>query len=230
VKIVSFGDSFVFGSEQPGNNDGRMGWPGRAASSLGLEFDCVAVPGCGNDAIARQVFEYFETHSAADTIAVINWTWTLRWDFYIVDSEQWVTLGPTCVPQRLESHVGLDRAAGIIDFYNQYAGDSSLWNKWRSVSSIYSAQQYLDCLGVPAVETYIDPEILVDTEHAPPYVRAMQRSIGPRMRTFDGLNFLDWSRHHGHEVTDPGLHPLESAHQAAAELWQPVYAKTLEKI
>lgn len=227
-KIVSFGDSFIFGSEQEGNNDGRLGWPGRAAHNLGWDFESCAQPGCGNDAIARQIFEYFETNSAHNTLAVINWTWCLRWDFYIVDSEQWVTLGPTCVPQRLETHVGLDRAAGLIDFYNQYTGNSTTWNKWRSLSSMYAAQQYLDTLGVPSVETYIDPEILVHTEHAPSYLRATQRAVAPRLHTFNGMNFLDWSRHNGHTVTQEGLHPLGAAHQAAAELWQDIYRKVLQ--
>jgi hypothetical protein len=222
-KIVSFGDSFIFGSEQESNNDGRLGWPGRAAHQLDYDFESCAQPGCGNDAIARQIFEYFENNTAHNTLAVINWTWTLRWDFYIVNSEQWVTLGPTCVPQRLETHVGLEKAAGIIDFYNQYTGDSSVWNKWRSISSMYAAQQYIDTLGVPSVETYIDPEILVDTEHAPAYIRAMQRRVRPRLRSFEGLNFLDWSRQNGHEVTEQGLHPLESAHESAADLWRDVY-------
>ena len=36
------------------------------------------------------------------------------------------------------------------------------------------------------------------------------------MTTFEGLNFLDWSKTHGYPVTE-NWHPLEAAHQAAAE-------------
>jgi hypothetical protein len=49
------------------------------------------------------------------------------------------------------------------------------------------------------------------------------------MLTFEGKNFLDWSYSHGFAVTQPGLHPLEEAHAAACDLWQPVYAQALNE-
>jgi hypothetical protein len=37
-RIVSFGDSFIFGSEQENNKDGSLGWPGRVAKNLNCEY------------------------------------------------------------------------------------------------------------------------------------------------------------------------------------------------
>jgi len=226
-KIVSFGDSFIFGSELRNNHDGSRAWPGLIARDLGIKYETRSVPGCGNDAIARQIMEYFHYNDPKDTLAVVNWTWALRWDFYAVQTESWTTLGPTCVPTKLESYVGGQEAERIINFYQDYTGHSSVWEKWRSVSVIYAAQKNLDHLGISAIETYIDPEIVIDNEHSPGYTQALQKFIIPRLRTFEGMNFLDWSRHKGFRVTEPGWHPLEEAHRAAADLWREAYAHAL---
>lgn len=225
-KIVSFGDSFIYGSEL--QNEGSGGWPGLIAKQLGYEYETCAIPGCGNDAIARQVLEYFQTNSREDTLAVINWTWALRWDFYIVGREEWTTIGPTCVPRKLEEKVDHNEAERIISFYNDYTGHSSVWEKWRSVNNIYSTQQYLDSIGVPSVETYIDSEVVIDECHCPDYIKALQQYTTPRLKTFEGVSFLDWSYKNGFEVTQPGLHPLEQAHEAAANLWKETYRNMLE--
>lgn len=83
-KIVSFGDSFVFGSELTNNDDGNKSWIGLAAKKLQVTYNTFATPGCGNDHIARQIYSYFSKNSVADTLAVINWTWASRWDFYLL--------------------------------------------------------------------------------------------------------------------------------------------------
>lgn len=82
-KIVSFGDSFVFGSELKNNHNGSKAWPGLVARDLGVEYKTFANPGCGNDYIAQQIYSYFSTATSKHTLAVINWTWSVRWDFYI---------------------------------------------------------------------------------------------------------------------------------------------------
>ena len=52
MKIVSFGDSFVWGSELEDNPTGNRAWPGLIAAELGTEYATFAEPGCGNDTIA----------------------------------------------------------------------------------------------------------------------------------------------------------------------------------
>ena len=58
-KIVSFGDSFVFGNELKDNEDGSRAWPSLAAQDLGCAYETMSVAGCGNENIARQLYKYF---------------------------------------------------------------------------------------------------------------------------------------------------------------------------
>jgi hypothetical protein len=222
-KIVSFGDSFIFGSELANNLDGSQAWPGLAAKKLGAEYTTCAVPGCGNEDIARQVYSYFSQNSRENTLAVINWTWCPRWDFYLKDSNKWITLGATCVPSKLEQYVDNPTAQNMIDFYQEHAGTSTLWNKWRSLQAVWGVQQYLNQIGVCNVQTYMDSEMLDQQWHAPDYVHVLQELVAPELQQFDGQNFLDWSHKHGYAVTAHGLHPLEDAHHAAAEYWIDIY-------
>jgi hypothetical protein len=227
MKIVSFGDSFIFGSELDNNPDGRAAWPGLIAEQIQAEYQTMANPGCGNDDITRQIFTYFSENSAQDTLAVINWTWAARWDFYVVLKESWISLGLTCVPDKLKNLLDNVEAEKLIDFYKTYTGNSILWNRWRSLQSIHSAQSFMNSKGVKSIQTYMDPMIWDQTFHAPVYVRALQDITRPAMTNFEGENFLDWSHAHGFAVSDPGWHPLEQAHRAAADLWQDRYVNVL---
>lgn len=83
-KIVSFGDSFVFGTELNDNEDGSKSWIGLAAEQLGVDYETFAVPGCGNELIARQIYSYFSKNTNTNVLAIINWTWASRWDFYLL--------------------------------------------------------------------------------------------------------------------------------------------------
>jgi len=226
-KIVGFGDSFVFGSELNNNPDGHRSWIGQAAKKLGVEYETLSVPGCGNENIARQIFTYFSHNPAESTLAVINWTWGARWDFYIPGIEKWTTLGLTCVPSKLAPMVGQQEAEKILEFYNQYPGHSTLWDKWRTLQTIYATQQYLKSLGTVAIQTFMDYEMWDQTWHAPDYIKTLQDLTQPDLENFEGLNFVDWSRKHGFFVTEPGLHPLEQAHAAACELWLERYSQAL---
>lgn len=228
--IVSFGDSFIWGTEIFNNTDGSKGWPGLIAHDLGLHYTTCAVPGCGNDHIARQVFSYFHSHSKTDTLAVINWTWGARYDFYAVASESWVTLGPTCVAQRLENWLGSNaEAQRVVEFYRDHLGNSITWDRIRSLTPMLAVQQYLESHDIPSIQTHMDLELFDTKWHCPDYVRELQNLVSPNLQSFDGMNFLDWSRSHGFEITDPGLHPLEEAHISAANFWKDRYAQTLAR-
>ena len=228
-KIVSFGDSFVYGSELQNNNDGSKSWIGQAAQRLAVDYETRSIPGCGNEAIARQIYSYFSNNPSQDVLAVINWTWGARWDFYVTGHEQWTTLGLTCVPSKLKPLVGQEEAEKILEFYKNYPGNSTLWDKWRTLQAIYGAQQYLNGLDVVSVQTFMDYEMWDDTWHAPDYIRNLQSMTRGVLENFQGRNFLDWSWDRGYKVTDPGWHPLEQAHENACELWIDRY-RTLLKI
>lgn len=229
TKIVSFGDSFVFGSELKNNTDGSQSWIGLAAHKLGVEYRTLSVPGCGNENITRQILTYFAENPADDVLAVINWTWGARWDFYIPGVEQWTTLGLTCVPSKLAHLIDINEAEKVLEFYSKYPGHSTLWDKWRTLQTIYTAQQFLQSRNIASVQTYMDAEMWDPTWHAPNYIRTLQQQTQSVLETFEGQNFLDWSRDRGYTVTEPGLHPLEDAHKAACELWLDRYGQALKQ-
>jgi len=273
-KIVSFGDSFILGSEIPNNEHGDLAWPGLISDRLGVDYTTCAVAGCGNEAIAQQIYTYFHQHDKINTLAVINWTWSMRWDFHIKDRDVWVTLGPTCVPQKLFQHVDSEQAEKLINFYKTYTGESDMWNRYRSLQAIFSAQKFLETQNIPSIQTFMDtnlfckhnngdrldhyrafadpnwptvstisdlellPESIrneLDADYnqkiVPGYVEILQDLVSPSMQTFEGQTFLEWSRSHGYPVTPaPGDHPLEQAHQHAAEIWIDHYQACLEKI
>ena len=272
MKIVSFGDSFIFGSEQKNNELGNLGWPGRIARRLGVRYQTLAQPGCGNQYIATKIFDYFSNNDAQGTLAIINWTWAMRWDFYLLAAEQWVTLCPLADSSKLEKYVGAAESQRLVEFYQDYTGQSDIWNKFRSLEAMYSVQNFLRSRGITAIQTYMDAGLLVSEfeqdplEHyeihrapgwpevntleelaqlpqrirdeldqtlgkivTPPHIKTLQQLVVPDLRTFEGSTFLEWSRDRGYPVTPPpGDHPLEQAHEAAADLWENEYYQQLK--
>jgi len=228
MNIVSFGDSFIFGSELANNHNGHAAWPGLAAKQLGVDYYTAAVPGCGNDQIARQIYSWFANHDSSDWLAIINWTWMCRWDFYIVEHDTWITLGPTCVPEKLKNLVKLTEAHDMIDFYKHRANSSLLWNKVRNLQTIWAAQCYMKSKGVKSIQTYMDYELFDQTWHAPDYVIELQNLVLPELHLFDEENFVDWSHTHKYSVTINDNHPLEQAHQSAALYWKEIYKSILK--
>ena len=158
-KIVSFGDSFILGSELHNNIRGQLAWSGLIAEQLGVDYETCAVAGCGNEGIARQIYTYFSKNSQEKTLAVINWTWSMRWDFYIHQTNTWVTLGPTCVPKKLYQQLTHNEAEHLIEFYKNYTGVADTWNHYRSLQAIFAAQQFLKANQIPAIQTYMDQSL-----------------------------------------------------------------------
>jgi hypothetical protein len=117
------------------------------------------VPGCGNEAIARQIFTYFSSNSTQNTLAVINWTWCMRWDFYLNNLNEWIALGPTCVPDRLKNVLNKANAQELIDFYRSHVGESHNWNQLRSLQAILATQYFLKIKNIKNIQTYMDREL-----------------------------------------------------------------------
>jgi len=158
-KIVSFGDSFILGSELVDNDFGQRAWPGLIASQLGVEYETCAVVGCGNESIARQIYTYFSKNTNKNTLAVVNWTWGMRWDFFITRTNTWVTLGPTCAPEKLYQHLDHNEAEHLIEFYKSYTGLGDAWNQYRSLQAIFAAQQFLKINQITVIQTYMDQSL-----------------------------------------------------------------------
>jgi hypothetical protein len=159
--IVSFGDSFIYGSELQNNIDGSNAWPGLIAKDLGCNYKTLAVPGCGNEAIARQVFTYFSSNSTQDTLAVINWTWIMRWDFYLSAVNEWIALGPTCVPDKLKNLLSNSDSQALIAFYRTHISESHAWNQLRSLQAVLAIQSFLKINNIRNIQTYMDRDLFM---------------------------------------------------------------------
>jgi hypothetical protein len=157
--IIGFGDSFILGSEIENNDHGNLAWPGLIANRLGINYSTTAIPGCGNEYIALQVYKYFSENKDYNQLAVINWTWSMRWDFYLESSQQWVSLGPTCVPGKLYKILEHHEAEKLINFYNDYVGESNNWNVLRSLKAMWGVQCFLKAHGIKSIQTVMDKSI-----------------------------------------------------------------------
>jgi hypothetical protein len=214
MTLKSFGCSFIFGSDLA--DDGRDGpyatpsqltWPALLAQHLGHQYECHARPGSGNLQILERMLNQAATSSGTD-LFVIGWTWIDRFDYY--DSNY----DPTTKRTPWSTVMPIDKTSVAKTYYKHL--HSEYRDKFSCLSYIKLAIDTLDQHGIPFVMTYMD-ELLFDRRwHISPSVTELQSYIRPRMTTFDGQTFLDWSRRHKFAVSDT-WHPLEQAHAAAAD-------------
>jgi hypothetical protein len=212
TKLKSFGCSFIFGSElhdtalETGRSPSLSTWPALIAKKLNLEYECHALPGQGNFKIYCDILA--NSYQDDNSIYIINWTWIDRHD-YIDAHEQWDTLRPAQENQ-------------LQDFYYRNL-HSQLNDMISNASWIVSAAEHLRSLGCPFVMTYMDYNLLnpIDPNwHDPRYLEILQLKLKDILKSFNGLNFLDWSKKNDYK-TGLAWHPLEAAHQAAADYWLP---------
>ena len=249
-KIASFGDSFIFGWEMEDNEAGEKTWPALAAAELGVDHVRCSSPGVGNDRISTQVYEYYSNKQNHQDLAVINWTWTLRWDYYIFfdNWETWTTFGPnqknpfteglghekireigkSWMPS-FKNKLPEEKISHVKDTYDYFIKENQEYNKFRALQTISSCNHFLKHHNIKSVQTFMDFEIFDKEWHCPPHINAIQDSIEPEMRNFNGDNFLNWSRKKGFAITEPGWHPLDDAHVAAAKLWVKEYQQILNR-
>lgn len=216
--IHTFGDSFLFGSElsdckhQAGwNEHSRLTWPAIIAKELKLKYYCDAEPGRGNLAISAQVFNRVTPNS----LAIINWSWIDRFD-YNFNIQGWPkTFRPTATD----------------DLTKQYYKNihNEVDDKIRSLVAIYSTISYLIRNNISFICTYIDPLLLDQTYSSFYQITNLINNVKSDLQTFPiNQTFLEWSRANNYPESD-NWHPLELAHEKAAEYWQPIYEKEISK-
>lgn len=212
MTVKSFGCSFIFGSEL--SDDGRDGawptpsqltWPAHVARHLGQDYECYARPGAGNLQILEQVLNQAE-HSAITDTFVIGWTWIDRFDYYTPEQTHKRSPWSTIMP--------IDETDLARTYYREL--HSEYRDKFTNLVYVRTAMDVLAQKGIACVMTYMDDLLFDQRWHVTPAVIDLQAHVRPSMTTFDGQNFLDWSRAHGYAVTDR-WHPLEQAHVAAGK-------------
>ena len=214
MKIKSFGCSFIYGSDLSDqvNHDcppfaySNLTWPALIAQNLGLDYECTACPGAGNLKILCDVISQASLDDPS--VFLINWTWIDRFDF-VTDQEQWSTLLPSDDNE-------------VSNTYYKHL-HSQIRDMITSVYAVNTAIDFMRERQIHFVMTYMDHTMLEHIDpnwHDPKYVSAIQSKIKNSLIDFDGNNFLDWSRDRGFAISE-NWHPLEDAHQAAADLMMP---------
>jgi hypothetical protein len=227
MNLKSFGCSFIFGSELA--DDGRDGpyatpsqltWPAHLSRHLGRNYECFARPGSGNLQILERLLNQVPASTSAD-LFVIGWTWIDRFDYYDSNYDPrskrtpWSTIMPIDDGDLAKVY--------YRDLHSEYR------DKFTCLSYIKLAIDTLNQHHIPFIMTYMD-ELLFDQRwHVSPGVEQLQNFVRPQMTTFEEQTFLDWSRSHGYPESDM-WHPLEQAHQSAAELIQSNLDKIPHKI
>ena len=208
MNLKSFGCSFIFGSElaDAGRKKlfattSKFTWPALYANMLGYEYCSDARPGAGNLQIAERTLNELAKNEYA--LYVIGWTWIDRFDYYVPNfKNRWKTIMPADENSMSDTY--------YRNIHSQYRDKLTTLMSIRLVIDTLKEKKY------PFIMTYMD-ELMFETEwHSSLAVAELQNYIRPYMTTFEGLNFLDWSKTHGYPVTE-NWHPLEAAHQAAAE-------------
>jgi hypothetical protein len=220
--LKSFGCSFIFGNDladvivhlgEPYSPPSKSTWPALVADHHGYDYQCYARPGSGNLRILEKVLSHANS-SSPDDLFVIGWSWIDRFD-YTVDltgrdhlydlagNNLWRTVMP----------IDLDVRAQVYyrDLHSQFR------DKLVSLTYIKTAIDILKQKNIRFIMTYMDELLFESAWHATPAIIDLQDCIRPYLTAFENKTFLDFSKEKGFPISET-LHPLEAAHQAAAEL------------
>ena len=202
MTVTGFGCSFIHGAEHADSHPkkhSRTTWPAVIAQRLGYNYNCLARSGCGNLSILNHILD--ELAKDQTDLYIVNWTWTMRWDYVFAGNNQWHSLNPNHDHPRAQY------------YYQNIHADYT--DKLHSLIWINSAVQALTAAGKKFCMTYMDDLLFEDRWHTSPGMSALQQQVRPHLQQFDKLNFVDWSKQHDFAIGPLG-HPLEAAHQAAA--------------
>jgi hypothetical protein len=224
MKIKSFGCSFIYGSDLSDCPHGvgvdhpppsKLTWPSLLSKTWDLEYSCFAWPGIGNLRILERILH--ESVDPDPSFYIISWTWLDRLDY--VDNHQY-----PWAPWAWRSILPTDDS----DFAEQYFRDyhSQVKDQLNSLIYVNQAIHLLKSKSIPFVMTYLDKLLLENTYHNHPGMKNLQESVAPYLTDFNGLSFLDWSKNLKFAISD-NWHPLEQAHQAAANYMQPLVTDLL---
>lgn len=214
MKLKSFGCSFVFGTDladdgrnRPYATGSRLTWPALIAKHFGYAYETYARPGSGNLQILERLL--CQIDAADPAIYVIGWTYIDRFD-YINDllatpwpGTKWSTLMP------------IDQTPMATDYFRNL--NSEYADKLRTLIYIKTAIDRLQQNNCPFIMTSMDTLVNCQRWHNTRATLDLQKYVRPYLNNFSGKTFLDWSREQNFPISDT-MHPLEQAHEAAADL------------
>lgn len=214
--LKSFGCSLIYGTDLADDgrdnicpNPSNFTWPALVAKSLGMDYQCHAHGGSGNLQILEKILRHTANRDRA--LYVIGWSFIDRFDYTqptITEYpwEYWRTLTPITEGKTAQVY--------YRDLHSEYK------DKLQTLVYIKTAIEMIKLSRSPCVMTCIDDLVMCDKHNVTAAVLDLQQQIKPYLTDFEGRNFIDYSRHHGFEIS-PTLHPLETAHAAAADVILP---------
>ena len=231
--IVAAGDSFVWGSELADSPNGaansysRRTYPALLAQQAGLDYVCAAYPGNANNAITRTAIATLD--QTKNAVLIANWTYPQRREFYF--GNQW-----SSITSWHTAHEEFSKS------YFQHVGDSEYYEVYSVLKEIVMLQHYCEINHVPYLFTTADNHFYqreqYDRTHDS-YIDSLYRQINwnnwfwfepgtapdevcaPR-------GFYQWAIENKYTCGPQG-HPLEQAHQAAANLMKDQFNEMVTK-
>lgn len=201
MQLKSFGCSLVFGTDLA--DDGRNGlrataskhtWPALLAKKLNREYHCYARPGAGNLQILDTLLSHIDD---SDTVYVIGWTYPNRRDYR--ENQRWTALLP-------HENTQIARVY-FSQLQDDYQDQLTVLIYIQTAISMLGKRKY--------IMVCQDHSVLVS--NGAPSAEALLAQIRPCITSFAGSSFVDWAHDNNYPIS-AAKHPLEAAHQAAAEL------------
>lgn len=227
MKLIAGGDSFVWGSELEDHKHGSHGghsqstFPAILAGQYKLDYECVALPGSGNDSITRRVIE--ACHDQDDIAVLVSWTWSARYEFRFVHDQCWTTVNA----RQYEIAENTDTPHGdFIQHFFRSVGFSDYWETYSSLREMMRLQDYLALRKIPYMFTITDNWFAKahSIKHADTSIRSLYSQIDwnhwyffPPSTDSSPRGFYQWAAEEDYELA-PQHHPLERAHRDAADM------------
>ena len=209
MKLKSFGCSFIYGTDLADDGKGhiianpsKFTWPSLLAQKNSWEYSCYARPGSGNLQILDRLLSQLTDVEPA--VYIVGWSWIDRFDYTTQDTPvKWQTVMPIDTDKTAETY--------YKHLHSEYR------DKLTTLIHVKTAIDALKASGNKFIMTYMD-DLMFDTRwNTSPAVSSLQGYCEPHMTRFENKSFLEYSKEKGFEISQT-LHPLEAAHESAAEL------------
>ena len=223
-RVIAIGDSFTRGDEladcppQTEIDDcaSSFTWPALLAKSLDATYQSCSLGGAGNQWISWQV----ACRIKQDTLYIVNWSWFERFDYVDIETDLWTTTHP--------------HHEDKLDHYFYRNIDSDIWNLHRNLQQMHSTISLLKQNNIDFIMTCLDTHYSLtynDMRSSGPgtiawtrAISSLQEQVVPCIVDFEGMSFLEWSKHKQYPI-GPNGHPLEKAHAEAAKYINTIITK-----
>jgi len=231
MKLKSFGCSFIYGSDladcphgtgQKHPPPSNLTWPALLASRYGMDYHCHARPASGNLQILETLLSNIS--DAENTLVIVNWTWIDRFSF-IDESEK--TSNSPWNPNGWCSLLPGQKQI-LAETYYRYL-HSQFRDKLETLICIKVAIDSLRARDMRFIMTYTDDLTFETQWHTSTAITDLQDFVRPHMSYFNSQSYWQWITAKKFNLSDR-WHPLESAHEAAAELMCPVIDTILHRV